>query len=198
MQSMKNFAPLFFLVVLISVPATAGKITSAYTIYDLGKCQRISDPSEEFSGGYICKGFKGNSIYWAEGDLRAGLGFGKKPATYCSVRQTFGGFNTVDSTVEWRLDGGKPFATIQRWRVSFDPGNAEKIKTWLVVTRLESSNSCIVAAIEGSLPKSNEKARAAADGFARTFNCSTQQAKVISKAPIAVDQLISATPCVSP
>jgi hypothetical protein len=193
---MKKIAALFGLCVVLSCPASAGKVSSAYTTYDIGKCKRITPPAEEFSGGYLCKGYKGNNIYWAEGDLRAGVGFGKEPDTFCSVQQTFGGFNSVDSRVEWRLDNGKPFATIQRWRVSYDPEDAEKIKTWLAVNRLEPGNSCMVAIVEGSLPKANEKARETADALARTFNCKTDTTKIISAEPMAADQLISVTPCV--
>jgi hypothetical protein len=36
----------------------------------------------------------------------------------CSAQQTFGHFNSITPTVEWRLDNGKPYAAIQRWHVS--------------------------------------------------------------------------------
>jgi hypothetical protein len=195
---MKKTAAVFVfgLCLIATVPAHAGKISSVYTTYDITKCKRIAPPAEEFSGGFLCKGFKGNSIYWAEGDLRAGVGFGKSPDTHCSVQQSFGGFNSVDSKVEWRLDGGTPYAAIQRWRVSYDPENSEKIKTWLVVNHLEKAESCMAALIEGSLPDANEKARAAADGLSRTFSCKTDVAKITSVEPTTADQLISVSPCV--
>ena len=192
---MKKIACLIGLCLVASCPAHAGQVSSVYTTYDITKCKRITPPAEEFSGGFLCKGFKDNKVYWAEGDLRAGVGFGKSPDGHCSVQQSFGGFNSVDSKVEWRLDGGKPFATIQRWRVSYDPENADKIKTWLVVNRLEQNESCIAALVEGALPAANEKARAAADGLARSFNCEQDEAKVISAAPTAANDIMSGSPC---
>jgi hypothetical protein len=173
----------------------AGEISSAYTTYNLDKCKRISAAEEQSSGEYICKGYHGNDIYWAEGDLRTSIAYGKNPKNHCSVRQGFAGFNSVDSTVEWRLENGKPFAAIQRWRVSYDPDDAEKVKTWLAVTRLEKGNSCRVALIEGAVPNANEKAREAADKLSRTFNCKTDKAKVFNVAPSTYDPLEVSSPC---
>jgi hypothetical protein len=185
----------FLLALLWPLTAAAGDITSAYTTYDIDKCKRIAEPSEEFSGGYLCKGLKGNDIYWAEGDLRAGVGFGRQPQNHCSVQQTFAGFNAVDSTVEWRLENGRPFATIQRWNVSYDPDNAEKTRSWLAVTRLEKNDSCWVALVEGALPDANQKARNLADQTARSFNCEQDDAKVVSVKPTTANDIMSGSPC---
>ncbi len=185
------------LVCLWPAPGFAGEISSAYTTYKLDKCKRISEISEDSSGTYECKGYGGLKVYFAEGDLRTYLGYGAKPSTHCAAQQTFGHFNSVVDKIEWRLENGKPFAAIQRWRVS-DVDDATIIKTWLGITRIEENNSCRVAVVEGALPDANEKARAAADQLARAFNCKTDEAKVISAKPIAIAELMGPTPCPAP
>lgn len=85
-------------------------------------------PGEEFSGGYLRKCCKGNDTYSADGELRAGIDYGRRPDTHCSTQETLGGFNSVDAKIEWRLEDGGAFATIQRWRASYDPENSERIK----------------------------------------------------------------------
>ena len=172
----------------------AGEISSAYTTYNLDKCKRISAAEEDSSGSYECKGYGGLKVYFAEGDLRTSLAYGIRPATHCSIRQTFGHFNSVVDQIEWRLQNGKPFAAIQRWKVS-DVDDATIVKNWLGVTRIERNNSCRVAVVEGALPDANKKARAAADQLAQAFNCKTDQAKVISATPIAIAELMGPTPC---
>ncbi len=172
---------------------SAADITSAYTTYNIDKCKLASINETESSSEFSCGGFKGHDIYWAEGDLRTFVAYGKTGFEHCSAQQTFGAFNKANTTVEWRLENGKPFAAIQRWNVSDETGT--KTKSWLGVTRIEDGNSCRVALIEGSLPGANVKAREAADRLARQFNCQTGIVEVISAAPAKVDDLMSGTPC---
>ncbi|MBC8038554.1 MAG: hypothetical protein H7X89_15190 [Rhizobiales bacterium] len=190
---MKRFAALFA-VFLWSDAATAGEITHAYTTYDIGKCTRTAAEAEESFGAFTCPGYKGYDIYWAEGDLRTFVAYGRNGFEHCSAQQTFGRFNTINTTVEWRLESGKPFAAIQRWNVSDNDDNT-KIKSWLGVTRIENGNSCRVALVEGSLPRANAKAREAADRMARDFNCQTGLVEVIGATPMQAENLMSGTPC---
>jgi hypothetical protein len=81
-------------------------------------------PAEEFSSGHLRNCCKGNDIYWADGELRAGIDYGRRPDIHCSTQETFGGFNSDDAKIEWQT----AFATIQRWRVSYHPENSERIK----------------------------------------------------------------------
>jgi hypothetical protein len=177
------------------VPASAETISSQYTEYNIDKCKKtFGTPGDEDSIYFICPGYKSNQVYFAEGDLRTLIAYGKNPSTHCSGQQTFGGFNTATPTIEWRLRDGKPFAAIQRWNVS-DFDDSSKIKSWLGVTKLEGINSCRVAIVEGSLKNANIRARQAADTLVADFNCAVDEAKVISTKPMTAGELMSGTPC---
>ena len=186
--------PVLFVLCLWPIPALAGDVTSAYTKFDLKDCRQITPEDVEWSGSFICKGYDGLDVYFAEGDLRQMLAYGKEPQNHCATRQTFGPFNWAYPTIEWRLEGGRPFAAIQRWSVS-DPEHSEKHKTWLAVTRIEAADSCRVAVVEGSMPDANQLARNAADDLARSFDCLKDEAKVISHDPANVEGLTSSSPC---
>jgi hypothetical protein len=176
----------------VSAPAFAAN-TSVYTSFNIDKCPVLDPPNttEEWGGSSLCKGYNGNKIYFAEGDLRAFIAIGKNPKGHCSATQTFGGFNTVFPKIEWRLSRGKPIATIQRWNVSYDPENSEKIKSWLVVTKLEADNSCHMAYVEGAYPNANAKARELADTMSAGFSCKGGVVKVVAKSPTDASSLAS-------
>ena len=147
--------------------------TSVYTKFDIAKCPRldVGNADEGEGGSWLCKGYGNLKIYFAEGDLRQFVAFGKSPKKTCAAEQTFSGFNSANTTIEWRLKNGKPIAAIQRWTVSYDPEDSAKTKTWLVVTRIEPSNSCRMAVVEGAFPNANVKAREIADQSGEKFEC---------------------------
>jgi hypothetical protein len=154
--------------------AVAGN-SSAYTDFDLAKCTRVTPETSgedgESSGIFQCAGYKGVPVYFTEGDLRSFVAFGTGGDTHCAFHQTFSGFNSVGNKIEWRLRKGKPIAAILRWKVSYDPENAEKTKDWLVVSKLANGQSCQMGYVEGGYPKANEKARWLADTAAEVFSC---------------------------
>jgi hypothetical protein len=174
--------------------ASAGKVDSIYTEYDLSKCRLIAESEEGPFASYMCKGLGGIDIYFAEGDLRGMVAIGKDPENHCAARQSFGPFNSANRKIEWRTEDGRPFAAIQRWHVS-DPEESEKSYSWLVVTALGRSESCRVAIIEGALPDANAKAREAADGLARNFDCARDEATVFSRAPMRIGDIMWGSPC---
>jgi hypothetical protein len=182
---------------IIASPVHAG-FDSAYSdlnLDDKSKCKLVT-PVEEgdegmSSGGYECKGYKNYKVSFAEGDLRSFVSFGKDFTNHCATTQTFSGFNSVGKTVEWRLKDGAPIATILRWTVSYDPVDSTKLKSWLVVTKLEDGNACHMAYVEGGFPKANEKARALADSAANTFSCKTDVAKTFANPGTVTDNLAS-------
>jgi hypothetical protein len=179
---------------LTSLPALAAN-DSAYTEFDLDKCKLIESVEDE--GGYAsfsCPGYGGNEVFFAEGDLRGMLAIGTDPENHCAARQSFGPFNSIDGKIEWRLKGGKPFATIQRWRVS-DPEDSEKSYPWLVITRLEGEDSCRAALVEGAMPNANQIARDLADTFVPAFSCETGTAKVVARRAMEAGDLMWGTPC---
>jgi hypothetical protein len=165
---------LIFVTLLCASPALAGN-DSAYSDLDLSKCTQLTPETSgeegESSGILECKGYKGFPVTFAEGDLRSFVAFGKSGQDHCAFRQTFGGFNSTGEKVEWRLKDGTPIATILRWKVSYDSVDATKLKSWLVVTKLEDNQSCHMAYIEGGYPNANEKARELADSQASSFSC---------------------------
>jgi hypothetical protein len=188
----------FILPLLLGSPSLAEN-TSAYTKLDLKACTEI-DPSvadEGYGGQLICPGYGTLKVFWSEGDLRSFVAFGESPKTHCAARQTFNAFNSERETIEWRLKDGKPIAVIQRWAVNSDTEVPEKIKTWLVVTKLEPNNSCHMAFVEGALPDANVKARLAADQNSGSFQCAIGKPEVISAAPVP-PEMVSTGPCNRP
>jgi hypothetical protein len=157
--------------------AHAGEVTSAYTGFDLDKCRQTEPPDDTvFEGTWTCKGYGGFDIVYSGEDARSYVAFGKKVADYCAGAKTFYAFNTALSPVEWRLEDGKPFATIERW--SLTDGEDTK-STWLVVTALSEDDSCHAAYISGAYPNANEAARKAADDWVRGFNCADDVPKML-------------------
>jgi hypothetical protein len=172
----------------------AGQITSVYTDLDLKHCKTIAQSDEE--GGYyegICPGYGGIPVYFAEGDLRQFVAFGKNGKKSCAAAQTFGHFNNAaGGKIEWRLEDGKPFATILRW---FE--NSDDVKRqWLVVTRLgEANEQCHTAYIDGRYPNANAIAREKADRSARAFNCKTDEIAIVANPPITAGEVAMGQLC---
>ena len=151
--------------------ALAGENTSVYTPFDLDKtCLRVQrGDGMAFAGTWKCAGFGGNDIVVSVDDERSYVGFGPSPTETCSYAKTFSRFNQALSPVEWRLQGGKPVAAIQRWRVAKgDDGNT---MTWLVVTALRGKEACPYHYIAGSYPNANELARRYADEIEDDYDC---------------------------
>jgi hypothetical protein len=177
---MKTLLAAILLLIAPSLALAANN--SVYTKFDIAKCPRLDagNADEGESGSWLCKGYGNLEIYFAEGDLRSLVAFGKSPKRHCAAQQSFGGFNSVSSTIEWRLNKGKPIAAIQRWTVSYDPDDSAKTKTWLVVTRIESGNSCHMAVVEGAFPNANVKAREIADTLAEKFECGSSKQTAVT------------------
>jgi hypothetical protein len=80
----------------------------------------------------------------AEGDLRFLVSYGANAAGEIAAGQTVPQFNTINETLEWRLDGaGRAFATILRF---FTDGEGEKEQI-LVVTRLGAGDRSAMSAM---------------------------------------------------
>jgi hypothetical protein len=176
-------------------PAWAGN-DSAYTDFLPETCKQIApgaaEGEGEFSPTYECKGYKGLNVTFGEDDLRSVVAFGRGAREHCAMHQTFSGFNSVGSKVEWRLKDGKAIATILRWKVSYDPEDSAKTKDWLVVTKVEDGQSCQMGYVEGSYPRANEKARWLADTAAEAFSCKLGK-PIIFASSAALEKDIGAT-----
>ena len=154
----------------MALPAAAETLDSVYTDLDLKVCRTVEPSSEPEDGGRLeCPGLPGLAVQVAEGDLRFFVGYGPRPEAQCAMQQTFAAFNSLGPKVEWRRADGVPFAAILRWFVT--NGDSGDRKSWLVVTRLGSPDTCHTAYVEGSSPAANALARKYADEFARGFDC---------------------------
>ena len=187
-----------FALLLFVSPAHAAN-TSIYTDFDLKKCKQLTPATSgdegEGSGIVECKGFKNYPITFAEGDLRSFMAFGEDGQNHCSFHQTFSGFNSIGSKIEWRLNDGKAIATIFRWSVSYDPEDSVKQKSWLVVTKLGQDESCQMGFVEGGVPNANEKARALADTRAEDFSCVADKATFIANPGTATVGIVTEGGC---
>ena len=162
------------------VPAWAGEPASVYTPFDLARCTQVAAPDEYvFEGSWVCPGYGGVDIFQSGADARSYAAFGKDASKHCAARKTFNPFNTALSPIEWRIDNGKPIATIERWSIADDQGG--QAGTWLVVTALREGDSCPVHYVAGSYPQANEQARRAADDLTRDFDCANDAPTVDSK-----------------
>ena len=159
---------------LAGTHATAQEASSVYTGLDLGKCLILTteEEAEENQGAeWVCEGHNRVVVWIAEGDLRYFLGYGSRGRDQCGYRQTLAPFHTVHTTLEWRLKGGEPVATILRYFIDMDGQKSQH----LVVTKLGDGEACHMAVVDASQPNANALARQAADQYAEDFDCETDQ-----------------------
>lgn len=169
---------------LLALPAlSAGaKVESAYTkifTKDSG-CKQVDGNEQEDWAVTRCPGHSSIAVFIGEGDLRAMVAYGMNAKNEVAFGQTFNNFNQTGDTIEWRLRGGKPFATILRWKIDGGPDMPKG--EMLVVTQLDEGNQCWVAVVSASKNKdANVLARKAADELAGKGKCNdeTYRAKVI-------------------
>src|SRR3974390_2170172 len=100
------------LVTLLLLPPLCGpalgqpeaRIDSAYTTFDIDKCRHTPGQAPEDNGSWLCPGYSGIPVWFAEGDARMYASFGRKAADEPAAGETFPGFNDVSKgTIEWRL-----------------------------------------------------------------------------------------------
>lgn len=169
----------FLLTALIfSTPVWAANITSAYSNLNIETDCKFY--GENIDGGTArCTGYKDYPVHFAEGDLRQMVQFGfvEKPFEQW---QSFGQFNQINNVIEWRLNGGTPYATILRWFIeNTDPNTGSPSKAYrgqvLVVSTVGSDDypdSCIVGYVDARANQgANELVREVADTLALTFRC---------------------------
>lgn len=155
---------------------------SEYTDIDLDACTVVT--ADDFGATFACPGYRGIPVMLMESDLRFYVSFGLRSLDKRAANQTLIPFNYLGSTIEWRMSnangGWKPFATIVRYIVSSDTGTEHG--EVLVVTSLESGNTCHVAYIDARAnPDANEMARTAADEKAVEFDCATGEPEIIGE-----------------
>ncbi len=169
------------------VAAGGPDFDSTYTDLVLEKCTSIFADEESGSVAWTCTGLDGMNMYVAEGDLRMFVSYGDNAEAEIAASQTLPPFNAINDKLEWRLDmrGAKPVpvATILRFNTAGidDPEKGSEV---LVVTRLGAGQTCHIAYIDAMLnANANVMAREVADNLAGKFNCETDEAAWLGKAP---------------
>ena len=170
-----------FLTCLLSVglSTSAFAVESAYTKTNFDKDCKVIEEGEAGGVTAICPGLLGYQIHFTEGDLRQSAFYGYVGQWHAAgAFESFGPFNYAAPTVEWRIENGRPFATIRRWFVSMGEdanGKPLPVVQVLVVSRVaqkDDGEGCIVAYVEATANKNaNDLARKAADEEARDFAC---------------------------
>lgn len=186
------------LVALAATADAADTHSSVYTKLDFKQgCTTTSETEEGASITLRCKGYLDHPVNYAEGDLRAAVTFGEQPAGYEAPWQSFGPWNRISETVEWRLKDGKPVATILRWLIdNIDPatGSADpkSVGNVLVVSRLaglDGKPGCMAGLVDARANSdANEIARTIADTIAQDFDCGADRPQYHGKrGPYAAD-----------
>lgn len=164
---------------MLAQPAQAARYDSIYTDLNLDDCLVLN--ADDFGASFACPGYKGYPLWVAEGDLRFFVSYGFGAPDEMAASQTLPAFNTVHSTLEWRLTDAsgawKPFATILRWFTQTGDGtDGVPDGEILVVTKIAPGDTCHTAYIDAKIvPNANELAREWADKAVANFNCATDQ-----------------------
>lgn len=171
-------------VVAFSGSAIAGENTSTYTKINFKKSCKVLEESEEgASVTMLCQGLDDYDIHFAEGDLRHAVRFGHIDKSDGTIWQSFGQWNRIGETVEWRLKQGKPVATVLRWFIenidnqgSADPARVGQV---LVISRVagkDDAKACVAGYVDAlANPDANEIARQVADAIAPDFACGSDK-----------------------
>lgn len=174
---------------IAALPKTILANDSVYTDLDLDNCQTLAE--DPMGVSLKCKGYRGEPVYFKEGDLRQSVFYGRVDQELIDGGfESFSAFNHVNTKVEWRLgDDGKPFAAILRWFID-NPGpdggsTRESRGEILVVSRVgtpDYGGSCMVALVDAKAnPDANALARQMADDTASDFACGMQEPEWVDK-----------------
>lgn len=162
---------------LALTPVCASAAESVYTKLDLENgC--VFHSEYELGASAYCEGHKGYPVHFSEGDLRQMVRFGHI-ADLGGQWESFGQFNHVNDTIEWRLLDGKPQATILRWFIENSDDNGDYTKELegqvLVISTVgdhETPRSCVVGYVDARANSdANLIARRVADEVAPAFRC---------------------------
>jgi hypothetical protein len=180
-----HFASAVAVLIATSIAALAND--SAYTKIpdDIGVCETLFVDDEAGGGSWRCPGYKDYAVILAEGDLRMSVAYGELNTRSLEAWQSFGIFNSIGNTVEWRLDSaGTPFATILRWKTDGIDGDGNMNEALggqvLVVSKVGqpgNGEACVIGYVDARANgNANELARDAADQHGVSFSCATDQA----------------------
>jgi len=161
--------------------AWANTAKSSYTKLDFDKNCTFKTPAheEEEGMGVIGTCYVGNApvIHYMEGDLRQSVGFGA-----IKQFQSFGQFNRMNTTIEWRSNGGRTYAAIMRFFIDHanNEGRSREGQVLVIhrVAETDKGQTCIVGMVDARANhNANLLARQVADTMAKSFNCSRDHPK---------------------
>jgi hypothetical protein len=159
-----------FLVALMSMLLSVSifaQVKSIYTGTSVKDCKAAKESSED---GYVgnCPGVGGYKLQLLEGDLRQTINVvspNKKKFELNLWTVVSGGFSSVGSKVEWRMNGAVPTAIIVRYTVSENPDDSTKLTSYLLVSKISKTSACVVEVIKPSKTQ-NADAQKSADSAA--------------------------------
>jgi hypothetical protein len=156
---------------LILLAALAGAPTSAYTQLNLDNCEiySVAHAGEGDWSNRRCPGRNGVTLFVNEDDARFDVDAGVDN----NVWESPSPLNELGPQVEWRLEGGRPFAIIYRYSIAEAAAGG---RSMLAVESIGRAGrpGCLVALITAT-PAANARARQIADTRARTFRCGRDQ-----------------------
>lgn len=152
---------------IILLAALAGTPTSAYTPLNLDACEIVS-VAHAGEGDWLnrrCPGRNGVTLFVSEDDARFDVDAGVDNGEWESPTQ----LNELGPQLEWRLEGGRPFALIYRYNI---PEAMAGGRSMLAVESIGRTGrpGCLVALLRAT-PAANARARRIADSRARNFRC---------------------------
>ncbi len=170
-----------FLAVFLVLSLSAFAAESVYTKIDLEK-SCVFHSEYELGASAYCEGYKGYPVHFSEGDLRQMVRFGHI-AKLQDQWESFGQFNRVNDTIEWRVKDKKPYAAILRWFIENSSQDGEYSKdlegqVLVVSTVADHSNpqSCVVGYVDARAnDNANNMARKLADEKAPNFKCGKEK-----------------------
>lgn len=172
--------PALFAIAALQAGTAHAEPVSAYTTFDLGEaCATLS--TDQMGGTWQCPGHAGYPIVFSEGDLRQSVFYGHLGSWYAAgAWASFGGFNHVGGTTEWRMAeaSGPPLAAIQRWFIDRSAVDEADYQV-LVVSKVGQpgvGDACVAGYVDALANKdANVIARQVADEIAPAFACRQAQ-----------------------
>jgi hypothetical protein len=158
---------------LLLLAALAAAPTSTYSALDLDACETISvaHAGEGDWAARRCRGRYGVTLFVNEDDARYDVDAGVDNGVWESAIQ----LNGLGPQLEWRLEGGRPFAIIYRYTI---PEAMAGGRSMLAVESIgrRGRPGCLIALIRAT-PAANARARQIADRRARSFRCGRDRAE---------------------
>ncbi len=144
-----------------SILANAAGFDSSYTSIESRHCRTLE--ADSMGSMQSCPVFEGIKVKVIEGDLRQSITLISKGKEYPLDfwRTVSPAFSLLGNKIEWRYTKGKAKklkGMIVRFNASEDIDNPKKITSYLVITKMNANNICVVGKIAPQRQQ-NQKAR---------------------------------------